>query len=106
MHYTQKTYIMEVTEVRQDGKDWVLFGEPGFHHFIEFPALFKLQSIIAGRELVGSLLRIVYEGKPFRYKLFSVFKDKGTFFTDEQVLDATRKLKRAEQQPKKKKGVK
>lgn len=95
LHYQFVTYTMKVIEARQDGCDLIIHGD----FIVEFPGNLKLRRILEDNELIRSLVKIVYKGKRGRYKKYDVFKDKGTFFKDEEPQYGRKKTTRRKRKP-------
>lgn len=103
-HYSNKTYLLKVTEGRQDGQDFVV--SPDVERIEEIIAYRDLRRIIEQNELMHSIIRIVYIGRiggwgGHHRKVWEVFKDIGRLYEHEEQQTATPVRKRA-----KKKGVK
>ena len=94
IHYPFITYKMKVIEARQDGCDLVVEED----QVVEFPGNVELRRLIDGNELIGSLVKLIYKGKKGQHKMYDVWKDKGTFYSDEEQKHGrsgkTRKRKR------------
>jgi len=79
-HYPFITYKIKVIKARQNGVELIIEDD----QVIEFPGNQELRRIIDDNELIGSLVKLVYKGKRGPYKKYDVFKDKGTFYPDEE----------------------
>lgn len=97
LHYPFASYKMKVLEGRQDGIDLLIEKD----QVIEFPANFILRRKIDDNELIGSLVKIIYQGKQGQKKGYKVFRDTGTFRANEIEKHLLAKKRRG----KKKKGV-
>ena len=79
-HYPFTTYKMKVLEARQDGAKIIIEDD----RVIEFPGNVELRRLIDDHELIGSLVKLLYKGKKGQYKKYDVFKDRGTFYPNEE----------------------
>jgi hypothetical protein len=79
-HYPFTTYKMKVIEARQDGAKLIIEDD----RVIEFPGNVELRRLIDDNELIGSLVKLLYKGKKGQYKKYDVFKDRGTFYPNEE----------------------
>lgn len=89
-HYPFITYKIKVIEARQDGQDLIIEDD----QVIEFPGNVELRRLIDDNELIGSLVKLLYKGKKGQYKKYEVFKDRGTFYQNEEQKHERTKRKR------------
>lgn len=95
-HYPFVTYKMKVIEARQDRHDLIVDED----QVIVFPGNVMLRRIIDGNELIGSLVKIVFKGKRGHAKNYDVFKEKGTFYSNQE-----QKHERSRKRAKSKRGT-
>jgi hypothetical protein len=94
-HYPFITYKMKVIEARQDGQDLIIEED----QVTEFPGNIELRRIIDGHELIGSLVKLIYKGKKGQHKMYDVWKDRGTFYKNEEQKHGRTKTKRRKRKP-------
>lgn len=97
LHYPFSTYKIKAFKGVQDGVALIIEGD----QVIEFPANMVLRRKIDDNELIGSLVRIVFQGKRGQKKDYKVFKDIGTFRVDE----IEKRILAEKRRKKKKKGI-